>query len=371
MNIKIFETMKSKKEKILLGDRKRETHKGINRRNFIQKSTLASGSLLLPLGLNAGDMASPRNLEQSNWKSEDIPSQKGKVFVITGGNGSPIGEYSGLGYEDALALAAKEATVVIASRSESRAESTLQIIKGRYPDAKIEFERLDLSDLDSVASFSERIKSKYEKIDVLINNAGFAGYVNRKVTPTGLEKCFATNVVGHFALTAHLLPLLKKAKAPRVVFLSSTAANGANFHLDDLQTEKDYTFLKAYSASKFAVQMLAYEMHRRSEANNWGITCMPVHPGVALTFLIPTGPGPDSAWGKIIKNDAQRFKPAAQGCLSTLYAATSNQVEGGKYYGPDESGTPVEVKPTPGTQNQQDLQELWNNVSGFAGIEMV
>ncbi len=267
-------------------------------------------------------------------------------------------------------MAAKEATVVIASRSESRAESTLQIIKGRYPDAKIEFERLDLSDLASVASFSEKMKSKYDKVDVLINNAGFAGYVNRKLTPAGLEKCFATNVVGHYALTAHLLPLLKKAKDSRVVFVSSTAASEKNFNLANLQTESDYTFLKAYSASKYGVQMLAYEMQKRSEQNNWGITCMPVHPGVALTFLIPTGPGPDSAWGKIIKNDRQRFKPAAQGCLSTLYAATSEEVKGGKYYGPDDSGTPVEATPTPGTQNEQSLEELWDKVSKYAGIKM-
>lgn len=351
--------------------KKTASQKGIKRRDFLQKSAIAGGGLLLPLALNAEELTTdPPSKQKSNWKSGDIPSQKGKVFVITGGNGSPIGEYSGLGYQGALALAAKEATVVIASRSESRAESTLQIIKGRYPDAKIEFERLDLSDIASVASFSEKIKSKYDKVDVLINNAGFAGYVNRKVTPAGLEKCFATNVVGHYALTAHLLPLLKKAKDSRVVFVSSTAANKKNFNLADLQTEKDYTFLKAYSGSKYGVQMLAYEMQKRSEQYNWGITSMPVHPGVALTFLIPTGPGPDSAWGKIIKNDRQRFKPAAQGCLSTLYAATSEEVKGGKYYGPDDNGTPVEATPTPGTQNEQRLEKLWDKVSKYAGIKM-
>nr|WP_315298875.1 SDR family NAD(P)-dependent oxidoreductase [Raoultella terrigena] len=312
------------------------------RRRFLAVSAAASvAAIFTTRAIAAGN---PDGLSAPAWGAADIPPQTGRTIVITGGNGvprtivsgtfPPPGTYSGLGFQDALALAGKGANVIIASRNAHKGQQAVEAIAAQYPEASVRFETLDLADLRSVQAFSERLRSQVSRIDVLINNAATAGTPEPKFNADGLELCWATNVVGHYSLTAHLLPLLQRGNDPRVVFLSSSAARRATMRFDDLQTRQNYTPLKAYSHSKLAILILARELNRQALVDKWGVSFIAAHPGVAKTFLIPDGPGPDSDFGRSLANDPERFKPAAQGALSTLYAATAPAAKGGIYYGP-------------------------------------
>ncbi|MBX5297517.1 SDR family NAD(P)-dependent oxidoreductase [Rhizobium sp. NLR15a] len=313
----------------------------IDRRRFLALSGAASLAAVVGSRVEAQQAAIPS--VAPGWSAADIPSQVGRTVVITGGNGvpqtipegtfPPAGVYSGLGYQDARALAAKGATVIIASRNAAKGGEAVALIKAEHPSANIRFEQLDLAELASVKAFSDRIQSQVDRIDLLINNAATAGTPDRRVNGNGHELCWAINMVGHFSLTAHLLPLLRNGSSPRIVFLSSGAARRATA-FDDLQTEKDYTPLKAYAVSKAALLVMTRDLNRRSAEAGWGIHITATHPGTAKTFLIPSGPGPDSDFGRSIASHPERFRPAELGALSTLYAATHPAAQAGLYYGP-------------------------------------
>ncbi|PSH57288.1 SDR family NAD(P)-dependent oxidoreductase [Phyllobacterium endophyticum] len=313
----------------------------IDRRRFLALS--ATASFAAAIGTGAEAQVSANKSVAPGWSAVDIPSQAGRTIVITGGNGVPVtiptgtfppsGIYSGLGYQDALALAGKGANVIIASRNADKGREAISLIKAQHPGANVRFEPLDLSDLASVTAFSERLRTQVDRVDTLINNAATAGTPERKVNGAGQELCWAINTVGHFSLTAHLLPLLRKGESPRVVFLSSGAARRAK-DFEDLQTEKDYTPLKAYALSKAAILVLARDLNQRSTEAGWGVHVTATHPGTAKTFLIPSGPGPDSDFGRSLTSHPERFKPSELGALSTLFAATDPAAQAGAYYGP-------------------------------------
>lgn len=313
----------------------------LDRRRFLALS--ATASLAAAIGSRAEAQQATTSPVASGWSAADIPSQAGRTVVITGGNGvpqtipegtfPPAGIYSGLGFQDARALAGKGANVIIASRNAEKGAQAVALIKNEHPEANIRFEQFDLADLASVKAFSDRLQSQVDRIDVLINNAATAGTPDRRVNGAGLELCWATNAVGHFSLTSHLFTLLQKGENPRVIFLSSGAARRAT-GFEDLQTEQDYTPLKAYALSKAAVLILARELNRRSSEAGWGVQIAAAHPGTAKTFLIPSGPGPDSDFGRSLSSHPERFRPTELGALATLYAATSPTAQAGFYYGP-------------------------------------
>ncbi|MGE0970491.1 SDR family NAD(P)-dependent oxidoreductase [Klebsiella sp. WOUb02] len=238
-----------------------------DRRRFLAVSAAASVAAIFATRALAGQTLA--ELSAPAWAASDIPPQAGRTVVITGGNGvprtiasgtfPPPGTYSGLGFQDALALAGKGANVIIASRNAQKGQEAVAAIEAQYPGASVRFETLDLADLRSVQAFSERLRSQVSRIDILINNAATAGTPDRKVNADGLELCWATNVVGHYSLTAHLLPLLQRGNNPRAVFLSSSAARRATMRFADLQTQQNYTPLNAYSHSKLAILILARE----------------------------------------------------------------------------------------------------------------
>lgn len=260
------------------------------------------------------------------WTTADIPSLKGKNVIITGGAG-------GLGFEDALALAKAGATVIVAGRDAAKGETALAKIRSDVPSADVSFELIDLADLASVASFSERISAKLDKLDILINNAGVMTPPNRLATKDGFELQFGTNYLSHFALTAHLLPLLKKAKG-RVVSLSSVAARDGAINFDDLQAEESYKPMPVYAQSKIACLMFAFELQRQSDKNGWGITSIAAHPGLSRTELLVGKSDGRGLSGVVRKYAWFLFQPVAQGALPTLFAATSPSAELGGYYGP-------------------------------------
>jgi NAD(P)-dependent dehydrogenase (short-subunit alcohol dehydrogenase family) len=266
----------------------------------------------------------------ADFTTADIPSQAGKTVVITG--------TGGLGYETALALAGKGAEVILAGRNAAKGAESIAKIRSVYPAANIVFEPLDLASLASVAAFAERFKAAHPKLDILIDNAAVMSLPARQTTADGFEMQFGTNYLGHFALTAGLLPVLRATPACRVVTVSSSANKlGARIALDDLNAERRYVPWAAYQQSKLANMIFALELQRRSDANGWGILSNAAHPGFARTDLIANGPGTDSFFSKA---STRLIAPilshsAAAGALPTLFAATSRDAKPAGYYGPN------------------------------------
>lgn len=299
-----------------------------------------------------------------HWTTDDIPSQRGRTIVVTG--------TGGLGFEDALALARAGGDVVIAGRNPAKGAEAVSRIRQISPSATVSFEALDLADLASVAAFGKRLAASREHIDVLINNAGVMTPPKRLTSADGFEMQFATNYLGHFALTAHLLPLLRRSENPRVVSLSSVAARAGAIDFDDLQAATGYKPMPVYSQSKLACLMFAFELQRRSEAAGWGITSIAAHPGVSRTDLLHNAPGRTSPHGLARSFLWFLFQPAARGALPTLFAATAPEARGGAYYGPDGMGEirghPTQAKAPKAALEAHVATRLWNVSERLAGV---
>jgi len=264
-------------------------------------------------------------IAMADWTITDIPPQEGKLAVITGATG-------GLGYQTAIRLAQAGAEVVLTGRNAAKGLAAISKIRGQFPDAKISFEALDLANLASVADFARRFTAMHSSLDLLINNAGVMALPTRQTTADGFEMQFGTNYLGHYALTARLLPRLRSARQPRVVNLSSIAHRTGFIQFSDLQGERLYSPWKAYNQSKLAMLMFALELQRRSDAAGWNLMSNAAHPGYARTDLIPNGPGSGGLKGLGAKMLGSFMShSAAEGAQPTLFAATSRQAA--KAYG--------------------------------------
>lgn len=271
----------------------------------------------------------------NTWTLADIPSQAGKRILITGAN-------SGIGYHAAFTLARKGAHVILACRDRRRGEAALALLDAEAPGTGTELAILDLASLASVREFAARQLDLGRPIDILINNAGVMAPPTRQQTVDGFELQFGTNVLGHFALTGLLLPLLQKAavasaEAPRIVTIASIAHKRGRLNFDDLQYKQGYAPMKSYQQSKLANLMLALEMERRLRASGSTILSIAAHPGVANTNLFQTGERSaiENAARKLMGHLIGAFlNTEAEGALPTLYAATSSAATGGGYYGP-------------------------------------
>lgn len=266
----------------------------------------------------------------TSWTASDIPPQNGRSAVVTG--------TGGLGYENALALARAGGEVILAGRNPARGREAIHRIRAAVPGARIGFEQLDLASLASIADFAARLRGKRQSLDLLINNAGVMVPPTRQVTEDGFELQLGTNYLGHFALTARLLALLRAGDRPRVVTLSSIAARSGSIDFDDLNAERRYVPMPAYARSKLACLIFALELQRRSAAAGWGIASIAAHPGVSRTDLLRNAPGRRSLHGLARSWLWFLFQPAAQGALPALYAATAPEARPGAYYGPDRMG---------------------------------
>lgn len=303
---------------------------------------------------------------QKSWTLEDMPSQKGRTILVTG--------TGGLGFEDAIALARAGGEVILAGRNPSKGANAIRRINEKVPHSSVTFEQVDLGNLSSIEALALRLKQTRDHLDILINNAGVMTPPRRKTTQDGFELQFGTNYLGHFALTAHLLPLLLRGHHPRVVTLSSIAARGRKvaINFDDLQAERDYKPMPVYSQSKLACLMFALELQRRSEMRGWGITSLAAHPGISRTDLLHNEPGRRSAQGLMRSLLWFLFQQAAQGALPTLYAATSADARGGRYYGPDRlaetRGHPAEVPIPRQALEPRTAETLWDVSEKLVGI---
>ncbi len=300
-----------------------------------------------------------------HWSVADIPPQHGTLAVITGATG-------GLGYETALALANAGAEVFVTGRNAEKGRLAVQRIQRAVPAANVRFESLDLASLASIRAFAGKISAR--PLDLLINNAGVMDLPTRRLTEDGFELQFGTNHLSHFALTGLLLPALRKAKAPRVVNVSSLAHRGGKIDFDNLQGERKYRSWPAYQQSKLANLLFTFELQRRSDAYGWGLMSNAAHPGYARTDLIPNGPGSGGLKGfgaKVVGSFMSHS--AAAGALPTLFAATSEQAVPNGYYGPNGfyelKGEVAPAKVFPQAKDEAVARKLWEVSERLTGVK--
>ncbi len=292
------------------------------------------------------------------WTREDMPSLEGQTWVVTGAN-------SGLGLETVKGLAARGARVVMACRDPQRAEAAAEEVRRVAPDAQLELRSLDLAALASVERLAGELAAAHPHLDGLVNNAGIMA-IPRRVTADGFEMQFGTNHLGHFALSMRLLPLLEKARAPRLVCVASTAHRWGTMRFDDLMGEKSYSAWAAYGQSKLANLLFVYELGRKVSAAGKKTIVAAAHPGYASTNLQGVGAkmtgSKFGAWFMATGN-ALLGQPAERGALPQLYAAAAPDVKNGDYFGPDGflelSGSPRRCGSNAKSKDVAAAQQLW------------
>jgi NAD(P)-dependent dehydrogenase (short-subunit alcohol dehydrogenase family) len=307
-----------------------------------------------------------------SWTTRDIPSQQGRLAVITGATG-------GLGYETALALAGAGAQVILTGRNQAKGAVALANIRVVHPAADIRYETLDLGSLASVHEFAEGFKRRHGALDILVNNGGVMAPPTRQVTADAFELQFGTNYLSHFVLTALLLPALRQGRGARVVNLSSLAHGfGASIHFDDLNWQRHYVAFEAYGQSKLALLMFSFELQRRSDAQGWGLLSLAAHPGMASTSLLSNGQRLCSSRRADLIDTVIGWLPsmlvrsARQGALPSLYAATSADVVKAGYYGPigyrEIVGRVGNASVAPGARDLAVAARLWEASEALTGV---
>lgn len=303
----------------------------------------------------------------TQWTVQDIPDQSGKVVIVTGSN-------SGIGYEAALALAGKNAQVVLTARSVDKGEAAARNIRAKYPQAAVAVMQLDLADLKSVRSFVQAFLAKYMRLDILINNAGVMAIPKCK-TVDGFEMQFGTNHLGHFALTGLLLPILQASPKGRIVTVSSGVHVSGEMRFDDLQGEQSYERWSAYAQSKLANLLFAYELQRQLAATGSSLISVGCHPGYAATNLQSAGPQMDGSafrlWMMKLAN-AIMAQGQDMGALPTLYAAVAADVNGCDYIGPTGlggmRGYPAKVMSNNKSYDEALAKRLWKVSEELTGV---
>jgi protochlorophyllide reductase len=301
------------------------------------------------------------------WAEHEIPDLVGRTAFVTGAN-------SGIGLETARLLADAGAHVVLACRNPARAHAAAQEIIDQQPIGSVEVLVLDLADLDCIAAATSTFAATHARLDVLVNNAGLM-CTPRGTTAQGFETQFGVNHLGHYALTARLLPILLATNESRVVTVSSLSHHFGRLDFDDLQRSRHYSPLGAYCQSKLANLLFAFELQARLAAIDAPTISLAAHPGGANTNLGRTNPGGAfftlTTW---VRPYVEGFtQSAAMGALSSLRAATAPDVAGGDFYGPDGFlqiwGHPVRVAPSRRARDVDLAARLWDISAAATGIE--
>ena len=295
----------------------------------------------------------------TKWTLNQIPDQTGRVAVITGAN-------TGIGFETAAALAAKNAQVVLACRNQQKAEDAIERIRARTPDAELRFIPFDLASLASVKDFAETLRSDSDRLDLLINNAGLMvpplGH-----TEDGFELQFGCNHLGHFALTGRLLDLMQTIPEARVVTVSSLTHRMGAMDFDNLNAEKGYKKMSAYGQSKLANLLFTFELQRRLADTGSDVIAVAAHPGWTGTDL--------QRHTSLIEFFGLLAQRPARGALPTLRAAVDPKVRGGDYFGPrglfELRGLPKKVGTTQAAKNELDARRLWHLSEELTGVSFL
>jgi NAD(P)-dependent dehydrogenase (short-subunit alcohol dehydrogenase family) len=282
------------------------------------------------------------------WTAADIPDQNGKAAIVTGAN-------SGIGFETARALALHGAAVVMACRSLEKGQAAADRIRSQDPRGQVILEQLDLADLASVGEFARRFLADYDRLDILINNAGVMA-PPYQLTADGFELQIGVNHLGHFKLTGLLIDVLQSTPDSRVVTVSSALHIFGRIDFRDLNSQRSYKNLLAYCQSKLANVLFGYELQRR--ASRWGNNpiSIVVHPGYAATNV--------QRYNRLFRMLNPIIAQSQEmGALPSLYAATSPEMRGGEYIGPDrffgQHGYPRITRSSPGSYDLELARRLW------------
>lgn len=300
------------------------------------------------------------------WTNNDMPNLKGKVAIVTGGN-------SGLGFETAKALATNGTEVIIACRSIEKGVQVKEQILRTNPAGTAKVLHIDLMDLSSVNSFADSFKAHYTRLDILINNAGIM-ISPFALTKDGFESQMGTNHLGHFALTGHLLQLLKATPSSRVVTVSSLAHKQWNISFDNklCEREESYNRFRAYARSKLANLLFAYQLQRNFDAHGMSCLSLAAHPGASHTNL---GRYMEkNVFVRLFRPLIERMLPSAEsGALPQLRASVDPTVKGGQFFGPSGfmqlAGSPVVLKSSKNSYNIDDAVRLWEFSEELTGVK--
>jgi NAD(P)-dependent dehydrogenase (short-subunit alcohol dehydrogenase family) len=302
-------------------------------------------------------------MTENTWTSDQVPDLTGRTFIVTGAN-------SGLGLATTRQLARHGAHVVLAVRDEAKGRRAAGEVSDAQPSASLEVRRLDLADLDSVRAFASGVHTSGLPVDVLVNNAGVMG-PPRALSPQGHEMQFASNHLGHFALTGLLLDVLQAGHDPRVVTVTSTLHRGARIQFDDLNGARKYAPMQFYGQSKLANVLFALELDRRLRAAGSPVRSLLAHPGYTATNLQTTGP---TGLNRILSAIGNRLvaQDVEMGILPQLYAATAPGVQGGQFFGPggrrELRGYPTVVQPDPAAKDPDTARRLWQLSEELTGV---
>lgn len=263
----------------------------------------------------------------TNWTPDQLPDLTGKTYLITGGN-------SGIGFEAAKMLAAAGGDIVIACRNADKAQQAVAEINAAEI-GNADAISLDLSSTKSVRKAADEFRSRHDRLDALINNAGIMQTPKTK-TVDGFELQIATNHLGHFLFTSLLFDLVEKVSG-RIVTVSSIAHKFGKMNLKDLMLKEGYSPTRAYAQSKLANLLFAQELDRRLRSVNSTVKSIACHPGYSATRLQDTGPATALNFVYKILNPLMA-QPAYNGAIPTVLAAAGNEAEAGGYYGPRHLG---------------------------------
>ena len=300
-----------------------------------------------------------------------VPDLTGTLALVTGAS-------DGIGVNIAARLARAGAEVIMPVRNRAKGDAAAERIREQTPAARLSVRSLDLSSLESVASLADELLAEGRPIGILVNNAGVMTPPTRQVTADGYELQFATNHLGHFALAARLLPLLREGGA-RVTSQVSLSANQHGINWDDPNWEQGYNGFRSYSHSKIALGLFAVELQRRSEAAGWGIRSTLSHPGISPTNLLAAQPQlgrPRDTMGvRVIRTMSAMgllFGTPESAALPAVYAATSPDAEGGHLYGPKGfnhlGGAPAEEPLYGRLAGAEDGRRMWELSERLVGV---
>lgn len=298
-----------------------------------------------------------------SFNPEKVPSQKGRITIVTGAN-------TGLGFETALVLARKEMKVIMACKSLERAEKAKRNILREVPWADLEIMIVNLSSLSSVRKCAKSFLARYNQLDILVNNAGIMIPPYSK-TEDGFESQMGVNYFGHFLLTGLLYNTITKTPGSRIIALASNAHKKGTINFDDLHWEKGYSPMEAYRQSKLACLMFSYELQRRLELSELSTISVAAHPGLSITDILRKVP----KWLLYISHPITSIftHSPANGALPVLLAALGEEVKGGEYYGPqgksEWTGEPGKVISTPLSHDKVIAKQLWEVSEKLTGIK--
>ncbi|WP_040338955.1 oxidoreductase [Candidatus Blastococcus massiliensis] len=303
------------------------------------------------------------------WTEKDIPDLSGRTAVVTGGNG-------GLGFQTALALAGAGAHVVLAARDPEKTANAEARIRERYPAASMEVVPLDLGDLSVVAAAADAVLAAHERVDLLVNNAGVMAMPPR-TTADGFEMQLGVDHLGHWAFTAHLLPVLLRAPAARVVTVTSTARfMGGLLDPADPHMRRRYRAWGSYARAKWANYHFGLGLQQRFAQAGVGAASLIAHPGLSNTDLQARtvregGGGWVGAFAEVLT--ARSGMTPLEGARPQLRAATDPAARGGELYAPrfGSHGPPVKRPILRRFDLQKQIDRLWEVSERETGIPLV